>query len=111
MLGSWRKRAFQIIVLILLLTQISVTRVLAQELQSANTDNSSSANIENINLRERTPATPVMEDNRRVTPNNERQVTPQARSSRTNSSRPNDPYEKYYDAIKKFNDELYGERG
>ncbi len=54
MFTSWRKRAFQLIILTLLITQISFNSVLAQEVPSTNTNNSSSPNIENINPIERT---------------------------------------------------------
>ena len=111
MFTSWRKRAFQLIILTLLITQINFNSVLAQEVPSTNTNNSSSPNIENINPIEKTPTAPSTEDNRKVAPSKEFQATPKARSSRAQSSRPSDPYEKYYDAIKKFNEELYGEKG
>ena len=111
MFRSWRKRAFLLIAITLLITSISFNSVLAQEVPSTNTNNSSSPNIEKIYPIERTRAVPSTEDNRKVTPSNEGQATPKAKSSRDNSSRPSDPYEKYYDAIKKFNEELYGEKG
>ena len=111
MLKSWKKRALQLIFLTLLITQISFNSVLAQEVPSNNTNNSSSPNIENINPIERTDTVPSTEDNRKVAPSNELQVTPKAKSSRAKSSRPKDPYEKYYDAIQKFDEELYGEKG
>lgn len=111
MFRSWSKKAFLLIAITLLITQISFNSVLAQEVPSTNTKNSSSPNIEKINPIERTPTVPTTEDNRKVTPTNEGQAIPKAQSSRANSSRPSDPYEKYYDAIKKFNDELYGEKG
>ncbi len=111
MLKSWKKRALQLIFLTLLITQISFNSVLAQEVPSTNTNNSSSPNIENIKPIEKTGTESSTEDNRKVAPSDEQQVTPKAESSRANSSRPSDPYEKYYDAIKKFNEELYGEKG
>ena len=111
MLKIWKKRAFLLIILTLLISQISFNSVLAQEAPSTNTNNSSSSNIEKINSIERTPIVPSTEDNRKVAPSKERQATPKAKSSRAQSSRPSDPYEKYYDAIKKFNEELYGAKG
>lgn len=111
MFRSWRKRAFLLMAITLLITQISFNSVLAQEVPSTDTKNSLSPNIENINSRERTHTVPSTGDNRKVIPSSEGQATPKAESSRANLSRPSDPYKKYYDAIKKFNEELYGERG
>ncbi len=111
MLKSWQKRVFQLIFLILLIIPISFPRVLAQEVTSTNIHDSSSPNIEKIYSIETTRTVPSTEENRKVTPSNEDQATPKAQSSRANSSRPSDPYEKYYDAIQKFNEELYGEKG
>ncbi len=111
MFRSCRKRAFLLIAITLLVTQISFNSVLAIEVPSTNTNNSSSPNIENINPSEKTRTVPSTEDNRKVAPSNEDQVAPKAKSSSANSSGPSDPYEKYYDAIQKFNDELYGEKG
>ncbi len=111
MLKSWKKIAFQLIILIVLIMQISLNSVLAEEVSSTNSNNSSLPNTENSNSIERIRTIPKTEDNSRVTPTKERQVTPNAKSSRAKSSRPIDPYEKYYDAIQKFDAEFYGEDG
>ena len=108
MLKLWKKRAFLLILLTLLISLISFNSVSAQEITSPNTTNFSSPNIENINPSVRTQ---TAEDNSEVAPSNENQLTPNETSSRVNQNRPEDPYAKYFDAIKKFNEKLYGENG
>ncbi|MDJ0900774.1 MAG: hypothetical protein QNJ55_18380 [Xenococcus sp. MO_188.B8] len=111
MLKLWKKRAFLLIIVTLLISQISFNSVLAEEVISSNTNNFSSSNIENINPKAETQIVPSTEDKKEVVPSKESQVTPKVESFSVNSSRPSDPYEKYFDAIKKFNEELYGENG
>ena len=110
MFRSLSKKALQLIVLTLLIINISFNSVLAKELPSSNVTKSPSPNLEQTNQLE-IPITSSTEDKRIVTPNNERQPDSRVSSSRADASQPQDPYEKYYDAIKKFNDELYGEQG
>ena len=110
MFRSLSKKALQLIVLTLLIINISFNSVLAQELPSSNVTKSQSPNLEQTN-RVEIPINSSTEDKRIVTPSNERQPDSSVSSSRADSSQPRDPYEKYYDAIKKFNDELYGEQG
>ncbi len=110
MFRSLSKKALQLIVLTLLIINISFNSVLAQELPSSNVTKSQSPNLEQTNRLE-IPITSSTEDKRIVIPNNERQPDSRVSSSSADSSQPQDPYEKYYDAIKKFNDELYGEQG
>ena len=47
----------------------------------------------------------------RVTPSPSRSQERAAPSRRADGGRPKDPYEDYYDAMKKFNEEVYGKRG
>ena len=110
MLKSISKKALQLMILILLIIQISFNSVLAQELPSSNVTNSQSPNLEQTNQLE-IPSNSLTEEKRIVPSNNERQPDSRVSSSRADSSQPSDPYEKYYDAIKNFNDELYGEQG
>ena len=111
MFRSWSKQALQLIVVILLVIQISVNSVLAQEVASPNAAKSISPNLENTNRVEMPINSSSTEENIRVAPSNERQQNATVSSSRADSSRPKDPYEQYYDAIKSFNEELYGEQG
>ncbi|MGK7895489.1 MAG: hypothetical protein AB4372_18200 [Xenococcus sp. (in: cyanobacteria)] len=107
MLKIWKKRAFLLILLTLLISLISFNGVLAQEVTPTNTNNFSSPNIENIN----TNVNPTTEDNNQVTSTDENQLTRNERASQTTPPGPKDPYTKYFDAIKQFNEELYGENG
>ncbi len=111
MFRSWSKKALQLIILALIIIQLSFNSVLAQEISSPNANTSPSSNVDNTSRVEKPFSTSSTEDNRKVAPSNKRQPSSRESSVRKNSSRPQDPYEKYYDAIKKFNDELYGEQG
>ena len=110
MFRSLSKKALQLIVIILSIVQIGVSGVLAQELPSSQVTDSQSPNLEKTN-RVEMPINSSTKEQRIVTPRNEAQPDSRVPSSRADSSQPRDPYEKYYDAIKKFNDELYGEQG
>ncbi len=111
MFRFWIKKVLQLIILSLIIIQLSFNSVLAQEVLAPNAKTSPSPNLENTNRVEKPLSTSTNEDNRRVAPSNKSQPSSRDLSIRKNSSRPQDPYEKYYDAIKKFNDELYGEQG
>ena len=110
MFRSLRKKALQLIVLTLLIVQISFNSVLAQELPSPDVNNTQFPKLEQTN-RGTMPIDSSTKENRNITPRNERQSDSTISSSRADASQPKDPYEKYYDAIKNFNDELYGEQG
>ena len=110
MFRSLSKKALQLIIFTLIIIQIGVNTVLAQELSSPNVTNSQSPQLEQTEG-VKIPTTPSTDEKRIVTPRNERQLDSTVSSSRADASQPRDPYEKYYDAIKKFNDELYGEQG
>ena len=110
MFRSLSKKALQLIVLTLLIINISFNSMLAQELPSSNLTKSQFPNLEQTNQLE-TPTNSSIKDKKVVTPSNERQSDSRVSSSRADSSQPKDPYEQYYDAIKKFNEEVYGEEG
>ncbi len=111
MLKLWKKRAFLVIFLTLLISLISLNGVLAKEITSTNTNNFSSPNIENIDTSAKNQTVPATEDHNKVAPSDQSQLTPNEEAARTTPPGPKDPYTKYFDAIKTFNEKLYGENG
>ena len=108
MLKSFCLKALQLIVLTLLLVQMAVGTALAQGIQSPQEASPQSTEIKN-KQEEILPARTESTTNERQTKTSNKESVSSSRTSKTD--RPVDPYTKYYEGIKKFNQELYGERG
>ncbi|MDJ0706391.1 MAG: hypothetical protein QNJ46_24235 [Leptolyngbyaceae cyanobacterium MO_188.B28] len=110
MLKSAFLKILRSIVLVLLLFNIAVGGAFAQERQPQNANSPQPSEI-----RGGTEAQPVRSDPRRnretVSPSPNRSQERATPSRRSNGERPKDPYEDYYDAMKKFNEEVYGKGG
>lgn len=111
MLKSFCLKALQLIVLTLLLVQIAVGSAFAQEIRSPQETSPQSAESKN-KQEEILPARPELtteEKNPRASSQKQPESVSSPRTSKTD--RPVDPYTKYYDSMKKFNEEVYGKDG
>ena len=111
MLKSFCLQALRLIVLGLLLVQMAVGSALAQGIQSPQEASPQSPKIEN-KQEEMMPARSesATDEIRTATPS--KRVSESTSSPRaSDKARPADPYAKYYEAIKNFNEEVYGEGG
>ena len=104
-------KALRLVVLTLILVHIALGSALAQGIQSPKEASPSSAEMIN-KPEEILPARPKPTANERTTNTPSTKVPEKVSPTRTsNTARPEDPYSKYYDAIKKFDEELYGKGG
>ena len=110
MLQSVFQKALRLVVLVLLLFNIAVSGAFAQAGQSQDVINPQPS--ETARPREAQPSRiePAQNQERR-TPERNRARQRADSTRRSDGTRPQDPYEDYYDAMKKFNQEVYGKRG
>ena len=104
MLRSFFLKALLFTALILLLVNVTVGPALAQQVNQGLNTSSSTQKLERNRTR------PTADRDESTTRNNRRQE-PATSVRSSNDSRPQDPYEPYYDAMKKFNEEVYGKKG
>lgn len=105
MLKSFCFKALRLIVLTLFLAQIAIGSASAQEITSPQKVNPPSLESK-TKQEDNSPArTDLTKNERKKVTSREKEPLP------SKTGRPVDPYSKYYEGIKKFNQELYGEEG
>ncbi|NET37253.1 MAG: hypothetical protein F6K19_35380 [Cyanothece sp. SIO1E1] len=107
MLKSVFLKALRLVVLGLLLFNIAVSGAFAQAAQSQNTGSPQPPEAGSSSEVQPTRAERI-QDRERITPSRNRSQQEATPSRRAEEARPKDPYEDYYDAMKKFNEEVYG---
>jgi cytoskeletal protein RodZ len=111
MLKSFYLKALRVIVLTLLLVQMAVASALAQEIslpQEASPPSTETKNKQEETVPVRTDLTT---DARKTANSSEKEPESVSSPQTSKTGRPVDPYSKYYEGIKKFNQEVYGKEG
>jgi hypothetical protein len=111
MLKLFCLKALQLIVVTLLLLQMAVGVAWAQEIQSPQKTSLQSTEIKK-QQEETLPARQEQTtDDRKTTKSSQKEPETVSPTQPSKSNRPVDPYGKYYEGMKKFNEELYGKDG
>ena len=111
MLKSFCLKALQLIVITLLLVQMAVGVAWAQETQSPQKASPQSTEIKNQQEETLPARNQQISDETQTRQSSQQEPEKVSPTPRSNSDRIADPYSKYYEGMKKFNEELYGKDG
>ena len=102
----------RVVILTLLVIQLTFAygnSALAQNTLTPETNSTESS--EQVNRENRQQGTKIDQKQSEETSTQQQQSTSSVSSQRSSSNQPFDPYAKYYEGMKKFNDEVYGNKG